>query len=54
MDFKEFDKPIRAYIDEPIDLELSTDFVTTTDIHIAPAFAETIGDIFKYWEKVSY
>ena len=54
MDFKEFEKPVKAYLDEPIDLELSSDAVTFANIHVAPAKTELIDDIFKYWEKISY
>jgi hypothetical protein len=54
MDFKEFNKPVRAYLDEPIDLDLNSEVLTVADIHIAPAKTELIDHIFKYWEKVSY
>lgn len=47
-------KPVRVYLDDPLEIELSSDVVSVAKIHIAPAKTELLDDIFKYWEKVSY
>ena len=54
LDFKEFTTPIRHYIDDPIEIELSSDFESLSTIQIAPGKTELIDNMFKYWEKVSY
>jgi hypothetical protein len=54
IDFKEYTNPVRVYLDDPIDLELSPNKVNFAILHIAPAKTEFLDDIFKYWEKVSY
>lgn len=54
MDFKEFNTPIRQYIDDPIIVQLSPDYESETTIEISPGKTELIDDFFKYWEKISY
>ncbi len=54
MDFKEFDTPIRHYIDDPIIVQLSPDYESQTRIEISPGKTELIDDFFRYWEKISY
>lgn len=54
IDFKEYTNPVRHYLDDPLDIELSSNMVNIALIHIAPAKTEFLDDIFKYWEKVSY
>jgi hypothetical protein len=54
IDFKEFTNPVRVYLDDPLEIELSSNSFSKVLVHIAPAKTELIDDIFKYWEKVSY
>lgn len=53
IDFKEYTKPVRVYLNDPIDLELSSQLINFAQIYIATAKTEFLDDVFKYWEKVS-
>jgi hypothetical protein len=54
MDFKEFNSPIKQYIDDPIIVEVSPSYESESRIEISPGKTELIDDFFRYWEKVSY
>ncbi len=54
MDFKEFEAPIKQYIDDPIIIEVSPDYESESRIEIAPGKTELIDHLFKYWEKISF
>jgi hypothetical protein len=54
MDFKEFDSPIKQYIDDPIIVQVSPSYESENRIEISPGKTELIDDFFRYWEKVSY
>ena len=53
IDFKEFIEPVRVYLDDPIEMELSSNVLSVAQIYVSPAKTELIDDFFKYWEKVS-
>jgi hypothetical protein len=54
IDFKEFQNPLKQYVEDSIDLNLVPNYENEAVLSLQTAKSELLDHIFKYWEKVSY